>query len=129
MTQDEIRKKIIKDKFDELELVIINNENYSASHEFSALVSDNEYGMYVDDTFNGFNINPYYFMFNYIGLGPTEDVRTLREYVNYIASLAQDKFKFKINLLSKYENPRRLIDYQKDVVDNITEYIFNNRRR
>ena len=123
MDIDEMRKKIIKDKFDDLEPIVLNRG------ENIALVSDNNYGVYYDRKYNGFGINPYYFMFGFIGLGFSEDVETLREYVNYIIRLGYDKFKLNTPELGDNDNPRRTIDYSKDVVDNINEYIFTKWER
>ena len=120
-----MRKKIIKDKFDELEPIVLNNGKNIG------LVDGETYGIYYDyDYEHGwFGINPYYFMFRYIGLGYNEDVETLREYVNYISSLVYDKFKLNVPTLGDNDNPRRTIDYSKDVVDNINEYIFTKWER
>lgn len=118
-----MRIKIIKDKFDKLEPIVIDRG------KVIALVSNNNYGVYYDKTYDGFGINPNYFMFNFIGLGYNEDVETLREYVNYISSLVYDKFKLNVPALDDNDNPRRTIDYSKDVVDNINEYIFTKWER
>ena len=123
MNQDEMRKKIIKDKFDKLEPIVIDEGKNVV------LVSDNNYGVYYLNTYHGFGINPYYFMFDFIGLSSKEDDETLREYANYIAGLSYDKFKLKYNLLTDYENPRRIIDYNRDLVKSMNEYIFDKRNR
>ena len=65
MVMDDVtqRKKIIKDRFDRLELKTIKNGLVNI------LLSDNTYGVYIDNrnmTSDSFSINPNYFMLNYI---------------------------------------------------------------
>ena len=125
MTQDELRKKIIKDKFDELEPIVITMGKY-----IGLVDMDNKtYGLYYDYNFKGFGINPYYFMLNYIGLGFGTDNEILRGYTDYITNLAYDKFKLEVPSLFDNTNPRNIIDYDTNVVKNITTFLFDTWER
>ena len=119
MNQDELRKKIIKDRFDELEPIVINGGRYVG------LVNNKSYGLYYDYNYKGFGINPYYFMLNYIGLGSETDNEVLKEYTDYIANLAYDKFDLKVPSLFDNTDPRNIIDYNTNVVNEITTFLFN----
>ena len=123
MNQDELRKKIIKDRFDELEPIVINKGQHVG------LVNDKTYGLYYDYQYSGFGINPYYFMLNYIGLGFDTDNEVLREYTDYIANLAYDKFKLVVPSLFDNADPMKIIDYNTTVVDNINEFLFDSWER
>lgn len=119
--KDEIRKKIIKDKFDKLKPIVLTMGKYVVLVD----MDNKTYGLYYDYNFNGFGINPYYFMFNYIGLGHDEDDKVLKEYTDYIANLAYDKFKLKTPLLFDNTNPRNIIDYNTKVVKKLTTFLFD----
>ena len=123
MNQDDMRKKIIKDKFDKLELRVFRNGNI-------ALVSDDTYGMYYgygyDDGFTSFGLNPNYFMFNFIGLdgGDGNDNELLNKYLDYIRELVYVKYGYMDP--SGYKSPYTAIDYDKENVNYILTDIFDD---
>ena len=121
MTQDEMRKKIIKDKFDKLEPIVVSMGKYVGLVD----MDNKTYGLYYDFNYKGFGINPYYFMLNYIGLGFDTDNEVLREYTDYIANLAYEKFNLKVPSLFDNQDPRNIVDYSPNVVNEVTTFLFD----
>ena len=95
MNQDDIRKRIIKDKFDKLTPYVfgLGRQIVFLSHEKKTLGVD-IYHTYIPDP--AFTINAEYFMFKFIGIDNKEEKN---KYGNYILKLVMDKFPFtKFNL-------------------------------
>lgn len=95
MNQDDIRKRIIKDKFDKLTPYVFGwgRQIKFLSHEKKTLGVDIHH-TYVPDP--SFTINGEYFMFKFIGIDNEEEKN---KYGSYILKLVMDKFPFvKYNL-------------------------------
>ena len=119
MNVDEMRKKIIKDKFDKLKLRTFRNGNI-------ALVSDDTYGLFYgyNPKLPSFGLNPYYFMFNFIGLdgGEGQDGDTLNVYLDYIRTLVYEKYGYKdpTNF-----SPFTIINYDMGINDYMVRELFD----
>ena len=120
MNVDEMRKKIIKDKFDKLKLRVFRNGNI-------ALVSDDTYGLYYgyDSKLPSFGLNPHYFMFNFIGLDGSDsnNYALLKKYLDYIRELVYVKYGYKDP--SGYMSPYTAIDYDKENVKHVVTDLFD----
>ena len=120
MDQDDMRKKIIKDKFDKLKLRVFRNGNI-------ALMSNDTYGLYYeyDRKFPSFALNPYYFMFSFIGLdgGDGNDHELLNKYLDYIRTLVYEKYGYKDP--SNYQSPYTIVQYDMDVNNYVVTNIFD----
>lgn len=110
MNKDDITKKIIKEKFDNLDIKFIMDGRVFA------LLTDNTYGIYIDRfKVDAISINGNYFMFRYLG---ANDNSTLKKYGEYVIELIKNKYELHIESRPILES----IDFDSVVIDNIYRY-------
>lgn len=107
------RKKIIKDKFNKLQLVSIDFNKKAFLPE-----SRNTYGIYIDNQQEVVSINPDYFMFKFIGID--EDRWDLVDYyAQYIIDLASEKTFFTFDVTNSWYS----VTFDRNFVDRIHDLI------
>ena len=107
------RKKIIKDKFNKLQLVSIDFNKKAFLSE-----SRNTYGIYIDNQQEDISINPDYFMFKFIGID--EDRWDLVDYyAQYIIDLASEKTFITFDVTNSWYS----VTFDRNFVDRIYDLI------
>ena len=116
MNTEEKRKKIIKDKFDKLEV------KFTKGGRIFAFLTDDTYGVYIDRIKTAStSINGDYFMFRYIGIN---DIESLQKYGEYVLELIKDKYGMEVyvDFIPMYE----LVDFEISRIDFIYNYFMND---
>ena len=113
MESHDLRKKIIKDKFNKLEFFRIDFYKCVFLSKES-----NTYGVYIDNRDEYISINPNYFMFNYVGIDE-ERWDLVDYYADYIIGLVKEKtyLTFDINI------PWYAITFDRGYVDSINNMV------
>jgi hypothetical protein len=113
MDKDDIRIKVITDKFNKLKLIRIDFHKVVFLDE-----STGKYGIYIDNQMETLSINPYYFMFDYIGID--EDRWDFVDYYgDYIIDLIKEKTFFTFDVNHSYI----FISFDKKYINSIQDFI------
>lgn len=113
MNRDEIRLKVITDKFNKLKLVRIDFHKSVFIDERT-----NIYGIYIDNHSESLSINSDYFMFEFIGI---DDDRwdLVDYYCDYLINLVKEKtfLSFDVN------HPYMFVSFDKKFINDVQDYI------
>ena len=114
--EKDVRMDVITDKFNKLEFVRIDfHKSVFLSRE------SRTYGIYIDNQMESLSINPYYFMFNYIGID--EDRWDFVDYYgNYIIDLVKEKTFLTFDVNHAY----MFVTYNKNYINNLYDMILDS---
>ena len=113
MDTDDIRLKVITDKFNKLKLV------RKGFHKAVFLdESTGKYGIYINNQMEILSINPFYFMFDYIGIGEDR-----WDFVDYYGNYIIDLVKEKIFLTFDVNHPYMFVSFDRNYVRDIQDFI------
>ena len=113
MDTDDIRLKVITDKFNKLKLVRINFNSVVFIDE-----STGKYGIYVDGVNESLSINPFYFMFDFIGIDEDR-----WDFVDYYADYIIDLVKEKTFLTFDVNHPYMFVSFDRNYIRDIQDFI------